>query len=224
MNFFLDNWYYFVIALAAILVLIAALYFPKFKLKMALRKQGRQGEAEVASILKSFAFKNQYKVINDISIPLYDNCTQIDHILIGTFGLLVIETKSHKGDIYAEPREKEWVQIVGGKKEKIYNPLLQNKTHVDALRYQLQKHQVYKVPIESIVVFTGAHKKNLYIENGHPIVDVRQLKKYLNRSERFIQDKNVDVQKLYDFLKSIEVTDPKILKKHDKIVESKNKQ
>ncbi len=221
MEFILNYWYYFVIAIIVIAVIIFAFQLPKICQKSKLAKQGRAGETDVAAILKGFAFKNSYKVINDITIPLYDTCTQIDHILIGTFGLLVVETKSHKGDIYANPNDKEWIQIIGGKKERMYNPLMQNKTHVDALRYQLQKNKVYKVPIESIVVFSNAHKKNLYLEKGHPVIDLRSLKHYLNNNERFIQDKNVDVQQLYDFLKSIEVTDKKIIKEHNKYVSAK---
>lgn len=223
MNHFVSYWPYYAIILAAVLGLLAAFFLPKWSMSLRLKKQGRSGEAKVAAILKNFAFSHGYRVINDISIPLYDGCTQIDHILIGEFGLLVVETKSHKGDIYAEPREKEWVQIVGGKKEKMYNPLLQNKTHVDALRYQLQKHEIYKVPIDSLVVFSGANKKNLYIEQGHPIMDIRLLKKYLNKNERYIRDNGVSVQKLYDFLKSIAVTDPKVLKQHNKDVAKRSK-
>lgn len=223
MNHLTQYWPFYAAGLAIVLILLAVLFLPKICLKAALNKQGRAGEAKVASILNSFAFSHGFKVINDISIPLYDGCTQIDHILIGEFGLLVVETKSHKGDIYAEPRAKEWVHIIGGKKERIYNPLLQNKTHVDALRHQLQKHEIYKVPIESIVVFSGANKKNLYIEKGHPVIDIRKLKKYLANNERYIEDKGVEVKKVYDFLKSIEVTDPKILKAHDKFVAKKSK-
>ncbi len=224
MEFFTQYWPYFAIAAGVILLLIGILCLPKQLKKAKLQKQGRAGEAEVASILQSFAFSRGFKVVNDISIPLYDGCTQIDHILIGEFGLIVIETKSHKGDLYAEPRAKEWVHIVGGKKERIYNPLLQNKTHVDALRYQLQKHEIYKVPIESYVVFSSGRKKNLYIEKGHPILDIRELKRFLANNERYIEDKGVDVQKVYDFLKSIAVTDPKRLKEHDKFVASKKNQ
>ncbi len=224
MEHFTQYWPYYAIGIGALLVLICALSLPKQIKKAKLKKQGREGEADVAAILQSFAFSHGFKVINDIAIPLYDGCTQIDHILIGEFGLLVIETKSHKGDLYAEPRAKEWVHVVGGKKERIYNPLLQNKTHVDALRHQLQKHKVYKVPIESLVVFSSGRKKNLYIEKGHPILDIHELKKYLANNERYIEDKGVDVAKVYDFLKSITVTDPKILKEHDKFVESKKKQ
>lgn len=220
MNEFKTYLPYILIAVAALALIIFALYIPKMLRTARLKKQGRVGEEKVATILRNYALMREYKVINDISIPLYDTCTQIDHILIGSFGLLLIETKSHKGDIYAEPKAKEWTHVIGGKKQKIYNPLLQNKAHVDALRYQLQKHKIYKVPVEALVVFSAEKKKNLYIEKGHPIIEMSELKKFLQQ-ERFEKDNGVDVQKLYDFLKSIEVTDPKILKEHDKFVASK---
>lgn len=130
----------------------------------------------------------------------------------------MVETKSHKGDIYAEPRAKEWVQVIGGKRETMYNPLFQNKTHVDALRYQLQKNKIYKIPVDSIVVFSGANKKNLYIEKGHPVVDIRYLKQFLNRSNFLMRDAGVDTEQLVSFLKSIQITDAKTLKKHDQDV------
>lgn len=205
MQHFSTYWPYYVIGLAVILIIAAIIAIPRIALKARLRKQGRDGEAAVASVLKAYALVHGCKVINDISIPLYDGKTQIDHILIGSFGLLVIETKSHKGDLYAEPRAKEWVHIVGGHREKIYNPLLQNKTHIDALRYQLQKHKVYKVAIDSLVVFSGARKTNLYIEQGHPVLNIKDLRRYLNTNERLQKDTGVDVEKLYEFLKSIAV-------------------
>ncbi len=221
MKEFLSHWPYLAVGLAAVLGLLAAFIVPRIRFKHRLKKQGRAGEAKVAAILKAYARPRGYRVINDISIPLYDGTTQIDHILVGSFGLLLIETKSHKGDIYAEPRAKEWTHIVGGKREKMYNPLLQSKTHVDAVRYQLQKHNIYKIPVHAVVVFSGAHKTNLYIENGHPVLNVKQLGKYLKR-DLFETDRGVDVQRLTAFFDEIAVTDPKILKKHDKEVAKKH--
>ncbi len=216
----LSHWPYLAVGLAAVLGLLAAFIVPRVRFKSRLKKQGRAGEAKVAAILKSYARPRGYKVINDISIPLYDGTTQIDHIMVGSFGLLLIETKSYKGDIYAEPRAKEWTHIVGGKREKMYNPLLQSKTHVDAIRYQLQKHNIYKVPVHALVVFSGVRKTNLYIESGHPVLTVKQLNRYLKR-DLFEEDKGVDIAKLTAFFHEIAVTDPKLLKKHDKEVAKK---
>jgi hypothetical protein len=218
----LAYWPYFAIGVAVILLLIFAIRFPRMRLKARLKKQGRVGEAKVSAILKRYARIHGFKVLNDISIPLYDGTTQIDHILIGEFGLLVVETKSHKGDIYADPRAKEWIQLVGGKKQRFYNPLMQNKGHLEALRYQLQKHKIYKVPIDSIVVFSGAHKTNLYIETGHPVLEIQKLRKYLNTNQRFLKDNGVDVKQLTEFLQSIAVTDKKKLAAHDKEVAKKH--
>lgn len=195
-----------------ILIIIATIFIRKQKIK----KIGKDGEKKVASVLKRYAGIRSYKVINDLYLPLYDKTTQIDHVLIGFFGILVVETKNLSGEIYGDPKKKEWLHIMGSKKHELYNPLMQNQTHIDCIRHLLGKDKIYNLNIESLVVFP-AKKVDLYIPNKLPIVTIKKLKKYL-RQPRFEKDNNVDVEQIYNALLKHKVTDKKLIADHNKNV------
>lgn len=181
-----------------------------------LRKIGKDGEKKVSKRLKKFAGIRSYKVIDDLYLPLYDKTTQIDHILVGFFGLLVVETKNMKGEIYGDPKKKDWLHIVGGKKYNLYNPLMQNQAHIDCLRHILGKEKIYNVNIESAVVFANK-KVELYIPKGLPIFPLKKLSKLLHQS-RFEKDNNYDVEQIVSILRKYEVTDKSLISNHVKNV------
>lgn len=186
------------IILAVVLILAALVFLKNYKIK----KDGKDGEKKVANELKKYAVIRSYKVINDLHLPLYDKSTQIDHILIGFFGLLVIETKSVSGEIYGDPKKKEWSAIAAktGKKRELYNPLMQNQTHIDCIRHHLGLQNIYNVNIESLIVFP-TKKVQLNVPKKLPVVNFKQFKKYI-RQPRFEKDANYDVEKLYNTLMS----------------------
>lgn len=195
-----------------ILILVGAVLLRKRKLK----KLGIDGEKKVAKTLKKFARFRGYKVINDLYLPLYDKTTQVDHVLIGFFGILVVETKNVGGEVYGDPKRKEWTHIIGGKKHELYNPLMQNQAHIDCIRHILGKENLYNVPIESLIVFTN-RKVELYIPKKLPIIRHKKLRRFLRQS-RFIEDKGFDVEKHYDALMKHRVTDKSLIAKHNKNV------
>ena len=214
-EFIRQNLLYFILGgavLLAALIIAAAAALRRHKIK----KLGLEGEKKVAKALRKFAGIRSYKVINDLYLPLYDKTTQIDHVLIGFFGILVIETKNLGGEIYGDPKNKEWTHIIGGKKHPLYNPLMQNQAHIDCIRHLLGKENLYNVPIESLVVFTK-RKVELFVPNKLPIIKYKKLKRFLHQS-RFQEDKGFDVEKHYAALLKYQVTDPKLLAAHNRNV------
>ncbi len=212
-----------VIVITAILIVVVIALLGVYLRSKKNIYAGKQGEKKVAHKLKWFAGIRNFKVINDIYLPLYDKTTQIDHILIGYFGMLVIETKNYKGDVYGNPKEKEWLHIVGDDKNKFYNPLMQNQTHIDAIRHILAKEKIYKINIDSLIVFTGGRKSHLYIPKNLPIIKVKKLGGFLRKSA-YEKDNNVDIDLLYNTLLKYQVTDKKLLSEHNKNVKKMAKQ
>lgn len=206
---------YLIIAIV-IIVLILALLAYRAIIKRKLIKAGKDGEKIVSKILRRYAIPRSYKVLEDVYLPLYDSVTQIDHILIGFFGILVVETKNTTGEVYAQPNDKEWAVVDSktGKKKYIYNPIMQNKTHVEAIRYLLTSNKMYKIDIDSLVVFT-AHKKadKLYIKKGFPVILSKTLPKFL-RKDRYETDKEIDVDQVFEVIKNAIVTDKDKIKLH----------
>ena len=94
--------------------------------------------------------------INNVLFKGAKRSAQIDHILINSDGIIVIETKNYGGRIYGSEYNKNWTQVLayGKKKYKFYNPIMQNATHVHKLKEVLSP-EFKDIPIYSIVVFTG---------------------------------------------------------------------
>lgn len=206
----------YIIIGAAILLVILVLVANSLLRQHKLKKLGIEGEKKVARVLRKFAGIRSFKVLNDVYLPLYDKTTQVDHILVGFFGLLVIETKNLAGEVYGDPKKKEWLHIVGKERHKLYNPLMQNQAHIDCIRHILGKANIYNVQIESLVVFTR-NKTELYLPKGLPIIKIKQLRKFL-KQERFAKDNNLDVEKVVQVLNDTRITDKKQIAEHNKNV------
>ncbi len=202
------------VALTALVALVVFLVYRKKRTD----RIGVKGEKKVAGILKRWALLRNYKVINGLYLPLYDKTTQIDHIVIGFFGMIVIETKNMGGEIYGNPKEKSWTHIMGKQKHSLYNPVMQNQAHIDCIRHWLAKENIYNISIDSVIVFAN-NKAELYLTKSDAvIIKLKQLKKLLHKA-KYEKDRDVDVEKLYNALLAHQVTDKALLDRHNQNVE-----
>ncbi|WP_299878711.1 nuclease-related domain-containing protein [uncultured Cocleimonas sp.] len=103
------------------------------------------------SIIKNLN-KNEYHLINDISMPALSGTTQIDHLLVSPYGIFVVDTKYMKGWIFGGEHEKDWVQSTSSGKFKFQNPLHKNHKHIKALAHMLD---LTDDKFHSIIAFTG---------------------------------------------------------------------
>lgn len=110
------------------------------------------GELKVNNGLRRHLDQDVYHLIENITLPVRDGTTQIDHLIISPYGVFVIETKNMKGWIFGSPNQAQWMQQIFRYKQKFQNPLRQNHKHVAAVRELLclGPHQVH-----SVVVFVG---------------------------------------------------------------------
>jgi hypothetical protein len=117
------------------------------------KKKGAIGELRVKFSLGKDSPNEKY-VINDLLLYNDNKSHQIDHIIIRKTGVFVIETKNYSGRIYGKDNQKEWTQVLayGKEKNRFYNPLLQNKSHI----YALSKIVGRKDCFFSIIVFPKA--------------------------------------------------------------------
>ena len=186
------------VILAAILLLILILCL----VRLHHRKLGIDGKRKVAGILKRFAGIRSFRVLNDLKLktPKHEVC--IDHVLIGFFGILVVNTKNLTGAVYGDGRGKTWANVITKKnketKTNFPNPLFENQLAIEAIREVLSANSVYKVSIESYVVFTRK-KATLYIPKGIPVLSLKDFRKLLKRS-KYSADGDVDVKKVAEVL------------------------
>ena len=81
--------------------------------------------------------------------------SQIDLVILTKVGVIVIEVKNYSGWIYGNGNQRQWTKVLAYGKEKyrFYNPIMQNKSHILALRKKFRQFQ--NVPFYSLIVFYG---------------------------------------------------------------------
>lgn len=150
-----------------IIILIVAL-FVLFKIMMPSIK-GKLGESKVSAML-SFLPHDKYKVIDNVFIKSGDRSVQIDHIVVSIYGIFVIETKNYKGWITGFEYSEQWTKNMYGKKYSFYNPIRQNRSHINALRKVLGFSEDKFIPI---IAFSGA--SDLKVNTTTPVIYISQI-------------------------------------------------
>lgn len=118
--------------------------------------------------------ENEKYVFHNCMFQNNNKTIQIDHILVSTKGVIVIETKNYAGRIYGNDSQTEWTQVLqyGNVKNKFYNPVKQNASHCYFIKSLINKN----IPVISLVVFV---QDNIdFIESQHTI-GLNMLKRYL---------------------------------------------
>ena len=123
-----------------------------------------RGEALLTSEIQANFKAPDFHLLNHITLKLKDGTTQIDHILVSRFGVFVIETKTYKGWIFANPKQATWTQVLYRSKFRFQNPIFQNSLHVRAVERLLDF--LPAEAIKSAVVFTGQAEFKTDIPSG----------------------------------------------------------
>lgn len=117
-----------------VLCLVLKILWPRIK--------GYMGETIVKMKLSSLD-REKYAVINNLVLENPSGntySTQIDHLVISTYGIFSIETKNYKGLIFGYEYGKRWIQNIYGTKNDFMNPILQNYAHMQAVKSILRKY------------------------------------------------------------------------------------
>lgn len=118
-------------------------------------KTGKRGEQLVHSQLCHLE-KNGAVFLCNLYIPRKDGTTtEIDNIMICSKGIFVFESKDYSGWIFGKENSTKWCQVLptgrrNSNKEYFYNPIKQNKIHINALQNMLGE----SVPLFPFVVFS----------------------------------------------------------------------
>lgn len=200
----------FIVVFILLLVLTILSAFMKTPLM-----RGKIGELRISLLLKSISKKRNGKVINDIVVVADDKSSQLDHILIDRSGIYVIETKNYSGRIYGRYDDNNWTQVLafGNKKNKMYNPVKQNKTHVYRLMEVLHLHN----HVHSLVVFV---KGNIEYIDCNDVYSPSTLKRYLKKHVKEDVFSDADVNSIYEELLNLKKNPMKSNKEHVKDIKT----
>lgn len=117
------------------------------------RIKGWVGEKLVSRVLRRSLAQPAYHLMEDVTLPLANDTTQIDHVVVSIYGVFVIETKNMKGWIFGSERQAMWTQKIYKHSQRFQNPLRQNYKHVVAVRELLG---LAEAEVHSVVVFVGS--------------------------------------------------------------------
>lgn len=125
-----------------------------------LSDKGYNGEGKNYYILENLSHYG--KTLVNLYIPTEKGTTEIDLVHITTSGIYVIESKNYSGWIFGHFNQKDWTAVYYDKKYKFYNPIWQNRYHIEHLNKIL-----FSLYTTSIVVFSDEAKfKNVTFGNN----------------------------------------------------------
>ncbi|MFJ6411339.1 nuclease-related domain-containing protein [Terribacillus sp. AE2B 122] len=194
---------------------------------------GELGEYKINIQLDQLPKDSRY--LSDILLPnprAKSGFSQIDHLILTSRAIFVVETKNYAGTIYGERNRDKW--SVNGKFP-MMNPFHQNFGHIKALKSILL--EVDESNFVSIVSFTRrctfkVNEELRKIQSNDLIVYDTELSEYISRKMNVlrVQDKSPifsdeDILRMHRKISEINITDPKIRAEHiDSLKRKHNKE
>ena len=114
---------------------------------------GRRGEKLTERELKLVnLFGRKGKTLRNLYVPKDNGETsEIDLVYITQKGIFVFESKNYSGWIFGDEKGGYWTaSLPNGQKNRFYNPIRQNRTHLKWLRQFVGE----QVPLFSVIVFS----------------------------------------------------------------------
>ncbi len=192
---------FIVFAVGAVMVVIIAVIVI---LMMKNRKKGKKAyvNPDVLHVLKKHVRLRDAKFFNNVAFSDGEKTITVDHVLIGIFGVMLIDAREERGEIYGEEKDKTWTHKAGERKISFQNPLRVLEEAEQLLRKRLAANNIYGVPIERRVVFTvdSAKALGIYVPENLPYSRLKGFKALLQK-KRYDTDNGVDVEKIAAIVK-----------------------
>ena len=222
-------WY--IIPLVIIVLIALFLRSPKGK--------GIIGERRVKKILKKCALEFGGIELSDFMFRDERSSSQIDNMLLTQKALYVIEVKNYQGYIFGNEVNEEWTVTVkhvntkrtkSGRrynkvhisKHRFYNPIKQNKTHINKIKNLTDILNV--LPVYNIVVFgKNAVIKDVEHSKESNVLHQNDLFKFIKSQEIALTyeiETNTQID-IIDELHSINIKDKKQRKEHVRNIKKK---
>ena len=100
-------------------------------------KIGKQGEDLI--IQECINAIPDQRILRNLYVPTENgNLTELDVVLINRYGIFVIESKNYHSWIFGKANQRLWtLKYPGGKTERLFNPIWQNRMHIKCLQKQI---------------------------------------------------------------------------------------
>ena len=115
-----------------------------------------------------------YTVLSNVVVSAERGMNDVSHVVVSAYGVFVITVKTEAGKVFGREGDREW-QIKSGR-DILYNPLWENRKHVNAL--EKLTGPVRFIPV---VVFTRAVLKG---EFGDHVIRLKELIPYIEQQKK----------------------------------------
>lgn len=188
--------------------------------------KGQAGENQIHQSLNRL--EGQSAILQNCYLPLKNSgTTEVDLILIHESGIYVIESKNYSGWIFGSESQRYWTQSLPGhngtaEKHRFYNPIWQNKTHIQCLKTLLNDNTI---PVYSYIVFgNGCELKNITLTRNscHVIYErylVQDISENAKLCEKCLSDEKIAT--LYAFLSNFTGASDEQKERHIKEIHEK---
>lgn len=132
---------------------------------------GKYGEKLTERELKLVSLLGRKgKILKNIYLPKdNEETSEIDVVFITQKGVFVIESKNYSGWIFGDEKSYYWTSsLPNGQKNRFYNPIKQNQTHIKWLNEYLKSNDYHNIPMYSIIAFSERceiKKMEVYSDN-----------------------------------------------------------
>jgi len=116
-----------------------------------------------------------YTVLSNVVVSAERGMNDVGHVVVSTYGVFVITVKTEAGKVFGREGDREWQIKSGRQRDILYNPLWENRKHVNAL--EKLTGPVQFIPV---VVFTRAVLKG---EFGATVLRLKELIPYMEQQK-----------------------------------------
>ena len=178
-----------------LLIIIVVVLFVSLSIFLAWynspKQKGKRGEAYIHNVLMQLS--DEYTIIDDVILPTEHGTTQIDHVVVSKYGIIAIETKNYRGEIYGDDNRKEWTQMIKTytyvTKNHCYNPVKQSIGHAIQIKNMMANYP--HVPVTPVVVFAGSAVLK-GVNSRHAVIYDYELLDFINqRRNTYLTDSDV---------------------------------
>lgn len=113
------------------------------------------------------------KQLCNVYLPYKGRTSEVDVIMLHETGIYVFESKNYSGWIFGNESGQYWTQFLNkNTKNRFYNPILQNKTHIRALKQYLRLDD--QTRILSYIVFSQRCELKKICEKSENTIVIRR--------------------------------------------------
>ena len=142
----------------------------EFSSEMEIIKLGLDGEKETLKVFENLP--DTYTVFSNLEIEVEGKKSQLDHVVVGSNGIFIIETKNLNGTIDGHALDRHFLQSKVGRggtsfSKQFYNPIKQVSANVFRLSRYLKANGV-DLWVQGAVYFSNPAVQ-VFIHNGSEI-------------------------------------------------------